>query len=126
MWRPLVVPLHDRPLAVCDYRSTDPADYVSCDVPSPEYIGESYLLHHNPKHDWWFLKEMYEDEVFVIKMYDSQAERAGGQSLAKCKIGPPRFLRPLPKYSSFPSRLSEMDLCMRSMSSSADLTRFTR
>jgi len=80
-----VTPLQDHPLAVCDYRSTDPADYIACDVPSPSYVGESYLLHHNPKHDWWFLKEMHKDEVFVIKMYDSDAERPGGSSIAKCK-----------------------------------------
>ena len=80
-----MTPLQDHPLAVCDYRSTDPADYIACDVPSPSYVGESYLLHHNPKHDWWFLKEMHKDEVFVIKMYDSDAERPGGSPIAKCK-----------------------------------------
>jgi hypothetical protein len=48
-------------------------------------VGESYLLHHNPKPDWWLLKEMQKDEMFVIKMYESDAERPGCSSTAKCK-----------------------------------------
>jgi len=78
-----VEPLRDHPLAVCDWRTTSPEDYVPCDLPSPKFIGETLEVHHNPSHEWWFASDMSKDEVLVLKMYDSEAEKPGSD-VAMC------------------------------------------
>ncbi len=85
IWRPLVFPLEDHPLALCDYRSVEPEDLVPTDLPSPHYEGEMYHLHHNPNHEWWFMRKMEQDETLVIKCYDSEAY-IEGSTISKCMI----------------------------------------
>ncbi|KAF2105693.1 hypothetical protein BDV96DRAFT_592134 [Lophiotrema nucula] len=77
LWRPLVPIVQDHPIAVCDYRSTEPTDYIPTDLPSPYWEGEMLLLHYNPKHQWYFLKEMMDLELLVLKCFDSAAEMPG-------------------------------------------------
>jgi hypothetical protein len=31
-------------------------------------IGYTYLVHHNPKHEWFYASEMMSDEVILIKV----------------------------------------------------------
>ncbi|KAF2685925.1 hypothetical protein K458DRAFT_417109 [Lentithecium fluviatile CBS 122367] len=83
IWRPLFTPLYDHPLALCDYRSTDPSDFIATDMPSPQWIGELYQVAQNPTHEWWFLPAMLDREVLIIKCFDSLAEKQNG-SIAKC------------------------------------------
>ncbi|PVH73249.1 hypothetical protein DL98DRAFT_469506 [Cadophora sp. DSE1049] len=74
VWRPLVSPVQNHALAVCDYRSTDSVDYVATDIVNPSYQGEQYSMCHNENHCWWYADSMLEDEVFFLKCYDSLAE----------------------------------------------------
>ncbi|KAG9251653.1 uncharacterized protein F5Z01DRAFT_728411 [Emericellopsis atlantica] len=83
IWRPLAGPLQDYPLALCDWRTTLPDDYVACDLPSIHYVGEVLQVHHNPDHQWWFACNMTTDEALLIKMYDTDAETEGSQ-VAMC------------------------------------------
>ncbi|KAG5746478.1 hypothetical protein H9Q72_011929 [Fusarium xylarioides] len=83
IWRTLVEPLRDRPLALCDWRSTSPQDFVACDLPAPGYNGEVFQVYHNPAHEWWFASDMCKKEVILIKMYDSDSEKPGS-SIAMC------------------------------------------
>ncbi|KAF2195032.1 hypothetical protein K469DRAFT_544469 [Zopfia rhizophila CBS 207.26] len=83
LWRPLISPVRDHPIAVCDYRSTSSIDYVPTDLPSPYWIGELFLLNYNPNHQWYFLKDMELDEVLVLKCFDSAAEQEGSR-IALC------------------------------------------
>jgi hypothetical protein len=69
---------------MCDYRSVDVSDFIATDLPSPKWIGELYQIRHNPKHEWWFLPSMTENEVLILKCYDSAAEKSGS-TIAKCK-----------------------------------------
>ncbi|KAK4244753.1 hypothetical protein C7999DRAFT_17032 [Corynascus novoguineensis] len=75
IWRPLVWPYHSHPLAVCDWRSTVMTDYALADHTTPVWEGESLQVHHNPAHQWWFAKRMDKDDVLLLKMYDSEAEK---------------------------------------------------
>lgn len=71
VWRPIRGPVLDRPLALCDWRSIDPADLVATDLVYPEHRGEIYSVTPNPRHRWHYLSEMQPDEVLLIKCYDS-------------------------------------------------------
>ncbi|KAJ2902097.1 hypothetical protein MKZ38_001006 [Zalerion maritima] len=85
IWRPLVWPAHTNPLAMCDWRSTVYGDYTLSDHKTPVWEGESLQVHHNPSHQWWFAKKMVEDDVLLIKMYDSDAIQPGSE-VAMCKF----------------------------------------
>ncbi|KAI9155597.1 methyltransferase CmcJ [Paramyrothecium foliicola] len=74
---------HTSPLALCDFRSTRPTDYVPCDLKTPVWNGESLQVHHNPAHEWWFAQDMAEDDVVLIKMFDSEAWKPHS-SVAMC------------------------------------------
>jgi len=73
IWRPLRGPVQDVPLAVADYRSlSTPADFTPCDlIYSPEQIGETFVVNHNPQHKWYYLSEMQPSEALLLKCYDS-------------------------------------------------------
>jgi hypothetical protein len=82
IWRPLFSHLKDHPLALCDYRSTTPDDFVATDLLSPHYEGEMFYVKHNVNHRWWFLDSMNMDEVLLIKCSDSDSD---GLNIARCK-----------------------------------------
>lgn len=52
VWRPLVGPIEDHPLAVADYRSVKPEDLVATDLLYPGHTGETYSVLYNPEHKW--------------------------------------------------------------------------
>ncbi|KAJ5159738.1 uncharacterized protein N7482_006742 [Penicillium canariense] len=96
VWRPIQNPATDFPLAVIDWRSTDPVDYVKVDLlypkgaeelgrdvaPDPastlstegyEVKGETYNVAPNDKHRFYYAKDMTPDEVMLIKCFDSRS-----------------------------------------------------
>ncbi|KAF9257337.1 hypothetical protein L218DRAFT_879716 [Marasmius fiardii PR-910] len=74
-WRPINHPAHDRPLALCDYRSVNTKeDLAPIKMMFPGRIGETCGVKWNPKHEWKYLKGMGLDEVVLIKCYDSVQE----------------------------------------------------
>jgi hypothetical protein len=82
VWRPIIGPVQDVPLAVCDARSVAPADLVSTaihhfgedDLEHPRYSGEIYSVAYNPTHRWYYAKDMQPDEVLLLKNWDSSAD----------------------------------------------------
>lgn len=72
VWRPLIEPVVDAPLALCDTRSVMAQDLVAAQIRYPERSGEIYLLKHAPQHRWHYFSEMAKHEVLVFKQYDSQ------------------------------------------------------
>lgn len=77
VWRPIRGPLEDQPLALCDARSIDPEDLVPSDLIYRDKVGETYSLLRNAGHRWFYFPRMAEDEVIVLKNYDSDAESMG-------------------------------------------------
>ena len=77
--RPIVGPVQDMPLAVCDARSTTPSDFVPTDIhhfgegdlEHPRHSGEIYSVLYNPAHRWYFAPDMQRDEVLLLKNWDS-------------------------------------------------------
>jgi len=75
IWRPLISPVETHPLVLCDYRTTKPSQLVASDLVSPHYEGEQYWVKYSPDHQYWHYKDVTRDEVFVIKCFDSAAQK---------------------------------------------------
>lgn len=71
VWRPIVGPLQEFPLAFADAGSLAPADILATDLIYPDRVGEIYSIAHNPAQRWFYFPEMRRDEVALIKTYDS-------------------------------------------------------
>jgi hypothetical protein len=99
VWRPIENPASDFPLAVIDWRSTDPSDYVKVDLlypkgeesrevaPNPESAfstdgyevkGETYGVAPNDNHRFFYDKDMTPEEVMLIKCFDSRSHTMTG------------------------------------------------
>ena len=71
VWRPIHGPVQDSPLAVSDARSIDAQDLIATDLVYPDRIGEIYYVKFNPAHKWFYAPDMRNDEIMLIKCYDS-------------------------------------------------------
>ena len=81
VWRALSPPPQDAPLALCDARSVEPADLVAADAvfdvrDAPEWTFEALVVRSNPRHRWFYFRDMNRDEVVVFKTNDSDRSRA--------------------------------------------------
>jgi hypothetical protein len=82
VWRPIVGPVQDQPLAVCDARSASPSDFVPTDIhhfgegdlEHPRHSGEIYSVVYNPSHRWYYAPDMQSDEVLLLKNWDSSED----------------------------------------------------
>jgi len=82
LWRPIVGPVFDNPLAVCEAGSVAPGDLVATDIhhfgeddlATPRHSGQIYSVRHNPTHRWFYVSAMRPDEFLLLKGYDSKAD----------------------------------------------------
>ncbi|KAM0457401.1 hypothetical protein ACHAO4_003200 [Trichoderma viride] len=81
-WKPLVGPVQDAPLALCDYRTVAPDDRVPTDIVFPDYLGETYNFWANPQHRWYYMEGQLATEALIFKNFDSEAFK--NDSIAKC------------------------------------------
>ena len=71
VWRPIRGPIQDSPLAVSDARSIHDKDLVATDLIYPDRTGEIYYVKFSPEHKWFYAPAMRDDEIMLIKCYDS-------------------------------------------------------
>jgi hypothetical protein len=71
VWRPLVDPVEDYPLAMVDARSIDAADLIDTERRAPNHIGEIQLAVHSPGQRWFYYSAMRPPEVLLFKTFDS-------------------------------------------------------
>jgi hypothetical protein len=76
VWRPIVGPLQQFPLALGDAASLAADDIIATDLIYPDRVGEIYSIAYNPAQRWFYFPEMSRDEVVLIKTYDSDPARA--------------------------------------------------
>jgi hypothetical protein len=76
VWRPIVGPLQQFPLALGDAESLRAEDVLATDLIYPDRVGEIYSIAYNPSQRWFYFPEMSRDEVVLIKTYDSDPARA--------------------------------------------------
>jgi len=82
LWRPIVGPILDNPLAVCDARSVAREDLIATDIHHfgeddlavPRHRGQIYSVRYNPAHRWFYASNMQPDEFLLLKCYDSRAD----------------------------------------------------
>jgi hypothetical protein len=82
LWRPIVGPVWDNPLTVCDARSVFPEDLVATDIHHfgeddltvPRHSGQIYSVRYNPAHRWFYVSQMRPDEFLLLKCYDSRTD----------------------------------------------------
>ena len=72
VWRPLVDPVEDYPLALVDARSIDPADLIDTERRAPNHTGEIQLAVHSPTQRWYYFSAMRPPEVLLFKTFDSR------------------------------------------------------
>uniref|UniRef100_A0A0B7K1S1 Uncharacterized protein n=1 Tax=Bionectria ochroleuca TaxID=29856 RepID=A0A0B7K1S1_BIOOC len=75
VWKPLVGPVQDWPLAVCDAMTLDDADVVPADVVYQKVATENYLIHHNVNQKWYYMDRQEDHEALLFKAADSDAGR---------------------------------------------------
>ena len=71
VWRPIRGPVERSPLALADASSVRQEDLIATDQIFPDRVGEIYNLAHNPAQRWYYASEMTNDEVLLIKSWDS-------------------------------------------------------
>ncbi len=71
VWRPIRGPVERSPLALADASSVQQQDLIATDQIFPDRVGEIYNLAHAPSQRWYYAPRMTEDEVLLIKGWDS-------------------------------------------------------
>jgi hypothetical protein len=74
VWRPIRGPIESTPLALCDARSIESRDFVPSDLVYRDKIGETYRFRHNPNHRWFYFPRLEQQEVILLKCYDSKED----------------------------------------------------
>lgn len=82
LWRPILGPVQDVPLAVCDARSLSPTEIVDTPIhhysesnpQQPSHSGEIQSVRHAPAHRWYFFSDMQPEEVLLLKCFDTRRE----------------------------------------------------
>lgn len=75
-----IIPLPEKSDIWTVLSSTTAADFTLSDHTTPAWEEETLQVCHNPAHEWWFAKEMREDDVLLIKMFDSEGEKPGSKT----------------------------------------------
>ncbi|OTA55104.1 hypothetical protein K449DRAFT_438935 [Hypoxylon sp. EC38] len=79
VWKPLRGGGNDWPLAFCDSRTIDhTSECIVADVVFPNRFTENVRLYYSPKHEWYYFKDLMDDEVIIFRQTDSALDGAGG------------------------------------------------
>lgn len=76
VWRSIAGVVRRSPLALADASSIAERDLHATDQIFPGRVGEIYHVSHNPAQHWYYAPAMTQDEVLLIKGWDSDANRA--------------------------------------------------
>ena len=96
VWRPIVGPVEEMPLAVCDAQSIREQDLVPTDLVYRDRTGEVYQLAFSPEHRWFYFPNMQRTDVMLIKCYDSAQDgraRFSAHSAFRDPTSPPDAAR---------------------------------
>jgi hypothetical protein len=82
LWRPIIGPVNDNPLAVCEAHSVALEDLVTTHIhhyaegklEAPRHSGQIQSLRYNAAHRWFYVSAMLPDEVLLLKCYDSHTD----------------------------------------------------
>jgi hypothetical protein len=78
-WKSLQGPGDDWPLALCDSRTIDhSSESIAADVVFQDRFSENERLYYSPKHEWYYFKDLGNEEVIMFRQVDSELEGGGG------------------------------------------------
>lgn len=92
LWKPLRRRVDEKPLAICDARSSGETDFVTMALRYRERDGEIFVMRHSPRHAWWYFPHMTPDHAILLKTYDSETDgraRFVGHSAFEDPTSPP-------------------------------------
>ncbi len=72
IWRPIQGPVARSPLTLADASSVRQEELIETDQIFPDRIGEIYHLAHAPTQRWYYVPAMTDDEILLIKGWDSK------------------------------------------------------
>ncbi|KAF2655409.1 amidase signature enzyme [Lophiostoma macrostomum CBS 122681] len=72
VWHPLVSPILDYPLAVCDSRTLPEDDLIESDFIYPNFESETFMVFPNVAHKWYYMSEQCRDDVLLLVNFDSE------------------------------------------------------
>lgn len=78
MWRPINGPVVDNPLALADSRSVKDEDVLSVRHIYPDREGGTLTVRYHPEQKWWYWSGQRNDEVVLIKCFDTDTKVGGG------------------------------------------------
>jgi hypothetical protein len=67
-------PVNNKPLAVCDPATVDPASMLTYELRYPDRTGETYAMDtkDKEKHDWHYYPQMTKDETLMFNVFDKK------------------------------------------------------
>ncbi|KAF2092426.1 hypothetical protein NA57DRAFT_82282 [Rhizodiscina lignyota] len=73
LWKPLVGPIKDWPLALCKSDSIDAeTDFEPCDLVYPDYVVENRQVYHHDRQKWFYLSDQMPNEAWVFLQSDTK------------------------------------------------------
>ena len=81
VWRPLVDPVEDYPLALCDARSVALSQLIDAERRAPNHTGEIQLAVHDSAQHWFYYSAMRPPEVLLFKTFDSKNDGVNPSSI---------------------------------------------
>jgi hypothetical protein len=71
VWRPINGTVETAPLAVADATSVPYEDFIAADLVYSDRTGEIFDVAYRPGHRWFYVSRQRQDEVLLLKCYDS-------------------------------------------------------
>lgn len=71
VWRPINGPIESMPLGVIGASTIFEDDFVATDLVYRDRRGETYNIRFNDRHRWYYTPGMTDDEVYLLKCFDS-------------------------------------------------------
>jgi glutathione S-transferase len=75
VWKPLAK-VEEMPLAMCDVTSSPPEDFFKLFLRYRDRTGENYVMKYSPEHKWYYFPDMMEEQVILLKTFDSEEGKA--------------------------------------------------
>jgi hypothetical protein len=103
IWRVLTPPPQDLPLALCAANSVTEADRVTGEarvdgVGIEEFRFGSSLYHANPRHRWFYYRDMFPDEALIFRQFDTADPAIVG--VPHVAFADPSAEHPIPRASA--------------------------
>jgi hypothetical protein len=79
LWKSLQGPGNDWPLALCDRRTVDNMDLIDEDAVLVNTFSSHIRVYHRPEHEWYYVKDLQDDEIILFHQFDSAVQGGGGE-----------------------------------------------